>query len=340
MINLNKTLITKRLLLKYLTDLEIFQKYTNEEIIPGKIMLSPLRKESNSSFNLFKGEDGELYFKDFVLGGGDCIKFVQMKFNLNYFEALSKIAIDFNMEDDFIVRKNESTTSSGVSNITPIDRSEFLHKSGTLDLKKTKREWKSYDLLFWDSYGISLDTLNKFNVEPIQYFFINDRCIKADKYAYCFKELKDNKETYKIYQPFNQNYKWINSHNNSVWQGWCNLPEKGDILIITKSLKDVMSIYEATGLPAVSMQCENVLPKTQVFDELKHRFEDIYIFYDNDFDKEENWGKIFAEKFKESFDVYQIEIDDKYECKDFSDFVKKYGIQEARKMINSQIIPF
>lgn len=337
MINLNKQMVSKELLLKYLTDLEIYQKYINEEIIPGKVILSPLRNENTPSFGLFKGDNDEICFKDFKLGAGNCIKFVQMKFNLTYFEALSKIAIDFNMGDDFYVKNIEK---SETNKIIPINRNEFLHKVGTLNLQKTKREWKSYDLLYWQEYGISLKTLEFYNVEPISHFFINDKIITADKYTYCFKECKDNRETYKIYQPFNKTYKWINSHNNSVWQGWSQLPEKGEMLIITKSLKDVMAIYEITKIPSVSLQCENLLPKEQVYKELYNRFQDIYIFYDNDFDKEVNWGKLFTQKFKESFNVFDIEIEDSFQCKDFSDFVKKYGIEKSKQLIDSQLIPF
>ena len=337
MINLNKKMVNKELLLKYITDLEIYQKYINEEIVPGKQILSPFRNENNASFGLFIGDGGEICFKDFKLGGGDCITFVKTLFNLTYFEACSKIAIDFGMGDDFIIKKFDKTETN---NITPINRNEFLHKAGTLSLQKTKREWKSYDLLYWQEYGISLDTLKFFNVEPISHFFVNDKIITADKYAYCFKEFKDNKETYKIYQPFNKTYKWINSHNNSVWQGWSQLPQTGENLIITKSLKDVMALYEVTGICAVSLQCENVLPKQQIFEELSNRFLDIYIFYDNDYDKEENWGQLFAQKFKESFKVFEILIDDSYECKDFSDFVKKYGNVKAKELINKQLIPF
>ena len=337
MINLNKQMVSKNLLLKYITDLDVYQKYIDQEIIPGKTILSPFRNENNASFGLFKGENNEICFKDFKLGGGDCVKFVQMKFNITYFEALSKIAIDFNMGNDFIVKKLDK---SNTNTIIPINRNEFLHKAGSLSLQKTKREWKSYDLLYWQEFGISLSTLEFYNVEPISHFFVNDKIITADKFAYCFKEFKDNKETYKIYQPFNGVYKWINSHNNSVWQGWSQLPEKGNDLIITKSLKDVMSIYEITGIPAVSLQCENLLPKEHIYKELYNRFIDIYIFYDNDFDKEQNWGKLFTEKFKESFRVIDIEIADKFQCKDFSDFVKKYGKIEAEKLIKLQLLPF
>lgn len=337
MINLNKQFVSKELLLKYLTDLEIYQKYIDEEIVPGKAILSPFRNEKNPSFGLFKGNSGEICFKDFKLGSGDCIKFVQMKFNLTYFEALSKIAIDFNMRDDFYVK---NIKKSETNNIISINREEFLHKAGGLNLQKTKRKWKSYDLLYWQDYGITLKTLETYNVEPISHFFVNDKIITADKYAYCFKEFKDKIETYKIYQPFNNTYKWINSHDNSVWQGWSQLPEKGDDLIVTKSLKDVMAIYEITNIPSVSLQCENILPKPQVFKELSSRFRDVYIFYDNDFDKEQNWGKLFTKNFRNTFNVFEIEIDNKFESKDFSDFVKKYGVEKSKKLITSQLMPF
>lgn len=337
-INLNKQMVSKSLLLKYLTDLEIYQKYIDEEIIPNKLILSPLMKESNPSFGFFKGNSGELCFKDFRLGVGDCIKFVQMKFNLTFFEALSKIATDFNMEDDFIVKRmNKSITND----ISVMNRDDFLDKAATFDLKKTSRKWLLYDIEFWEQYGISVNTLEKFNVQPISHFHINNRIIKAEKYAYCFIEFKDNMETYKIYQPYSQNYKWLNSHNNSIWQGWSQLPNKGHDLIITKSLKDVMSIYEVSGINAVALQCENILPKRHVFEQLENRFIAVYGFYDNDFDKEINWGMEFGKKLCSTYGLIMIYIDDIYQCKDFSDLVKKVGREKANKILmNTMLLPF
>jgi hypothetical protein len=42
----------------------------------------------------------------------------------------------------------------------------------------------------------------------------------------------------------------------------------------------------------------------------------------NDYDKEVNWGREFGEKIADKFNLMQIEIEDKYYAKDFSDFVK------------------
>jgi len=331
-------MVSKQGLLKYLTDLEIYQKYIDEEIIPGKSMLSPLRKENTPSFGFFRGQSGEICFNDFLLGSGDCIKFVQMKFNLTFFEALSKIATDFDMEEDFIVKKMNKTVTN---DIQIIGRDEFLDKATTFDLKKTSRKWALHDVTFWEQYGISISTLEKFNVQPISHFHINNKIIKAEKYAYCFIEFKDDRETYKIYQPYSEKYKWLNSHNNSIWQGWSQLPTKGHDLIITKSLKDVMAIYEVTGISAVALQCENVLPKRHVFEELEKRFTVIYGFYDNDFDKEENWGRIFGQKLCSTYGLIYMEIDDEYRAKDFSDLVKSLGREKAKQIIiEEMMLPF
>ena len=90
-INLNKKLVTKESLLKEIDDWDIFKLYIKEDIDLKKNISSPLRTgDDRPSFGLFIGENAEICFNDFVLGKGDCIKFVMLKFGLNFFEALSK----------------------------------------------------------------------------------------------------------------------------------------------------------------------------------------------------------------------------------------------------------
>ena len=250
MFNLNKEkqLISKSEILKYFNELEIFQHYIDDEVMLGKLILSPLRREKNPSFGFFIGEGNEICFNDFKLGKGDFIQFLRLRDGLTYFEALSKVANDFNIQDDYIC---------------------------------------------------------------------------------------------KIYQPFSENYKWINNHNNSIWQGWTQLPESGDNLIITKSLKDVMALYEVAKLPAIAMQSENMLPKRHVFEQLNTRFKAIELLYDNDYDKDPNWGRIFADKFAKEFGLVDSFIPDKYESKDFSDLVKNFGKEKADHiLLYETLLPF
>ena len=273
MVDLNKKYVSKETLLTYIEDIDIYRFYTGEEVkLQGNIN-SPLRDDANPSFGYFIRDD-EVCFNDFALGGGDCIKFVQLKYGLNYFEALSKIAIDFDIDDKFIVKKINKTQKDYDPNKYD-SKSKLLSKANNFTLQKQSRKWSLYDLAYWRQYGIEYETLQKYNVKPVNYIFINTAPIACEKFAYCFTEYKDNTETYKIYQPYSENYKWLNGHDESVWQGWSQLPETGDEIIITKSLKDVMAIHDVLGIPSISLQAESIIPKHHIIDELKKRFKKV-----------------------------------------------------------------
>lgn len=332
----NKDFVTKDLLLEYITDWDIYNFYiNNNELGLNKIINSPLRKDVKPSFGLFIGESKEICFKDFNVTSGDCIKFVQLKFGLTYFEALSKIAIDFNIDSNFIVKKCDKTIIKNYNQTKT--REEIINDLNTFKLGKKSRNWTINDLHFWNKFGISKSTLILYNVQPISHVFIGDKIITCDNTSYCFIEKKDMIETYKIYQPNNETNKWLNNHNSSIWQGWTQLPTKGDILIITKSLKDVMALKDVCNINAVSLQTEGTSPKEYVINELKSRFNEIYVLYDNDFDKEQNWGRQFGKKLADKFNLIQIEIPDNYSAKDFSDLVYLHGYNTAKECIETLI---
>ena len=342
-INLNKKLVSEDALFKYIDHYDVYAKYIpDQEVNYGKNIYSPLRKkEKNPSFGFFPGENNTMCFNDMTLRlKGNSVKFTMVLFNLNYFEALSKIATDFDMADDFIIKSfTKQNYGETINNCKDQVMSKTFYK---FKLGKKRRNWENYDLNFWSDFGISLNTLKKYNVEPISHVFVNDNIVPVEKYAYCFIEWKDGVETYKIYQPFSKEYKWLNSHDDSVWQGWNQIPLKGEVLIITKSLKDVMAINEITGYDAVSLQSENVSPKENVMNDLKKRFETVVLFYDNDYDKEVNWGQEFSKKLAEEFLLFTTCIDEKYKSKDFSDLVKNVGIFNARQILKNEVmkIPF
>lgn len=339
-INLNKKVVTKEGILVHIQDIDVYRYYSGSDITMSGGLHSPLRDDTKPSFGYFQGESGEICFKDFVLGSGDFVKFVMIKFGLTYFEALSKIVVDFSLTTHFHY-KNIYKTKKDYDPNNFQDREKLLNKANSLILQKKARKWKTYDLKFWLQFGIDLDMLELYNVVPIDYIFINGNAIKADKYAYCFSEWKDGKETYKFYQPFNESYKWLNNHNDSVWQGWTQLPEKGDSLIITKSLKDVMSIVNILEIPAISLQAESVKPKEHIINELKDRFETIHVWYDNDFNSDRNWGREFSENLASKYNLEKYEIPSSYKCKDFSDLIKKYGTKESlRYFFNDIALPF
>ncbi len=344
MLNLNKKLISKKALLEYIEDIDVYRLYTNQEVDLAYNILSPLREENKPSFGYFIGQSGEICWNDFVLGNGDFVdfvkRFVKLKrgVDLNFFEVLSQIATDFNLTEHFqCIIMPKFRNDEKIKKFKT--REDVLQNVNITNLGVRSREWKTHDLLFWEQFGITKKILESYAVKAIDYIFfkVDKPPILADKYAYVFYEKKDDLNTIKIYQPFNKVHKWLNNHNESVWQGWMNLPKDGEKVIITKSLKDVMSIVSVLGIPAVALQSESIMPKQHILDELYSRFEDVYLFYDNDFNKEINMGQLLGYKVAKDQPMIQIQIPDKFKCKDFSDLTKKYGQDKAKEIYNTCI---
>ena len=330
--------ITKELILQHYNSYDIFRFYCGEFTISQNFS-SPLRTDQNPSFNIFMHKSGELFYNDFLLGAGDFVKFIREKFSLNYYNALSKICIDLKLNHlyscneiaNFLLTKSEPKTYN-------VDLKQY--KSSSIQIKS--RKWVVEDLNFWKQFGIGIKTLNKYSVIPITHIFIGDSIIKADNYSYAFVENKDGFKTYTIYRPYNEQ-KWLKDHDSSVWYSWEQLPKTDEVLIITKSKKDIMSINDVLSIPATALQNEKIIPKQKVVQELIERFPTIYLLYDNDYDKEENWGRMFGKKFADKYGLTQIEIPERFKSKDFSDLVKNFGVEKSKEIfqdIINNILPF
>lgn len=339
--------ITKEDIFKHTNDVTIYNTYLEEPLVIGQRINSPFRKDKNPSFGFFKGSV-EICWKDFSTGErGDCFEFVRkLHPNFSFFDTLSKIATDLGLpKNQEFFYADMSHIKNTVRELSDEER-EFLIAKANTNLQVKFRNWNQYDAEFWQKRGVSYTTLQFYKVKPISHIFVNENIIKADNLAYAFIEEKDNKITYKIYQPFNdKGLKWLSSHDNSIWQGWTQLPKTGDELIITKSLKDVMAIATILKTPAIALQSEHAKPKDKIIYDLGERFDQIYILYDNDYDKEINIGKLrgayVASRFREyKKGVTQIEIPEFHKSKDFSDLVLNYGADEARYHLSNLLIPF
>ena len=142
------------------------------------------------------------------------------------------------------------------------------------------------------------------------------------------------KNRYKIYSPYEDKNKWLSNTKKTDVQGYNQLPYKGERLIITSSLKDVMCLY-AAGYHAIALQSEMQIPSAKLVTELKERFSQIDILYDNDFDKVTNPGQAMAKKICDLYGFTNICIPDYYQSKDPSDLVSKTcGFIELKNILN------
>jgi len=334
-IDLNSITFNERLtdesVLQLVSELDIFKYYLGEEALEMRPINSPIRRDNVPSFSLFfASKANQYFFKDFGTGEtGNCFKLVQLMYGGSYLNAVEKVTYDLGLSDV------NSTYKFKKLDLNDIERIKKRSEQTNLQIKS--KAPTVLDKAFWSQFAITPEVLNKYNVKTVDLIFINNKIIKPAKYCYAYLEFKDKNPTYKIYQPYNEKYKFMNNNDYSVWEGWTQMPIVGDKLIITSSRKDVMSIVSTTNYPAVALQSEGVLPKDQVVEELKNRFKEIFIFYDNDYTKQENKGRVYGKKLSEKFNLPQIEIPSILESKDYSDLVKNKGKEIAIQVLNTLI---
>ena len=309
-------------------ELDILSYYLGISNVPC-IIKSPLRLDRHPSFGIYSRDGKRIYYHDFATKDrGSIFQLLMKLWNVDYNEMLQQIDKDLSKIPS--CKNNISITKTTLNN-----SSKTYNKDTNLECKV--RPWKNYDFEYWEQYGISEEWLKFGDIYPISHLILtkngNRFSIPAEKYAYAYVERKDGNISLKIYQPYSTDFKWSNKHDGSVWDLWTKLPEKGEHLIITSSRKDALCIWENAGIPAISLQAESYLPKQHVVQQLKDRFKYIYVLYDNDFQSDENHGRILGEMMANEFNLIQIEIPIKYRSKDTSDLCKNYGRQQVKEVI-------
>ena len=301
------------------TEAAILAYYLGVTEIPC-IIHSPLRIDNNASFGLYSRDGHRVFYIDFATKErGSTFDILSQLWGYNYIETLAKIASDI----------PKFTTK--ISNIKTNDnKTPRVSRLNSTELQCKVRDWASYDIEYWASYGITLDWLKYAEVYPISHKIVikdgHRYVFGADKYAYAYVEHKDNKTFIKIYQPLNKKgYKWNSNINRSVWSLWTKIPKYGTNLIISSSVKDCLNIMCNLKIPSICLQGEGYLPKPHIMEELKSRYKNIIVFFDNDFTNPNNPGHNDAKRLSEEYNLKMVEIPKKYESKDPSDLFKKYG---------------
>ena len=309
------------------SEFDIMRFYLNIDVLPALIN-SPLRQDRNASVSIFSPDGVKVFYKDFGTGEhGSIFDLLGRMWNRTFSETITKIWDDIDRVKHN--RINLNRTRRGV-----------IHKSNSI-LEVRTRQWFDYDIEYWNSYGISREWLEFGDVYPISHILITrdniTKIIPAEKLAYVYVERKDGKVSLKVYQPKSQRLKWLSKHDSSVWDLWSRLPDRGDTLFITSSRKDALCLWENTGIPSVSLQGEGYVPKEKVINQLKQRFGRVIIFFDNDYDKDENHGHIYASRLSVMFDLDLVEIPSEYKSKDPSDLFKNHGAKTFRRVIKELV---
>lgn len=318
--------LTKELIESKISQETLISNYYGVPIKKG-LFCAKHRADSHPTCCYYK-RNGRIYIKDFGSDYyGDWIYVVKQKFNCNYYDALAIAANDFDIQKIPHLNKNKVKISN-----------ESLSENKQSIIRVEIRDFQQYELDWWNKFGISLQTLKKFRVFSCKNIWINNHIIHLETnnqlvFGY-YGGIKDGIEQWKLYWPNNKKYKWLSNRDSSQLQGARMLPKSGgDLIIIQKSLKDVMLLYEF-GIPSVAPNSENTFLSDEQLMKLKSKFKRIIVWYDNDAP-----GKAYLEKIKKEhpeLDYFYIPED--FKEKDFSDFYKKYGKDEATKFLNKYIL--
>lgn len=320
--------LTKENILSKVSAYDIFSYYSDNFKEVNKHFISDFREENNPSCCIAQIK-GDLLYTDFGTGESyRAIDFVMAKLGVSYPDALQQINVDFQLGLGYILEFKPSRIDVPKIKVLP----KFQDKKNS-SIKIKKRNWEKHDYNFWyGRYYITEETLNAFSVVPITHFWINDKMFTADKYAYSFNFYwkKDNSIFFrKIYQPYHKKIKWL-SNGGKAYQGEGMLPKKGEVLIVTKSLKDVMVLY-TLGYVSVAPPSESLFLDEKYLKKQSKRFNKLILFYDND-----ATGIAKAQEFSSRYSISYVYIEEKYSqegIKDISDFVEKYGLERTQNFL-------
>ena len=263
--------INKRFILGRLSQEEILERYLGVEVTYTERFNSPLRKDDTPTCSFKKFDNGTVWFKDW--SGhfqGDCFNVVSFLYTCNFYEACGIIARDFRLIE-------------GNGQGSEFTRKPKEHvENESREVAQIQVQWGNYnqeDHDYWAQYGIMPETLHAYWVGVVKHGWLNGSLVYSKVqddpcYGYFFEE-----GIYKLYFPNRTKVRFLGNHKGL--QGYAQLPPKGELLVVTKSLKDVMFLYQM-GIAAIAPPSESSILTEEQYEELSDRFDNIVSLYDFD----------------------------------------------------------
>jgi hypothetical protein len=325
-------IINKEYILNNVTEEDIFEEFLGITPQLGKYFINPLRKDSSPDCNFYVDRRGVLKFHDHATGWNwDCFNVVQHIYSCDFGQAVRTIAIRFNLEKGDIINPNKQVNKIREESKPVIIRP----KKGNLDTTNAE---------YFLKLGFDLDTLVEGRVFIAEILFTN-KGLGGDNYYEMYRwNPKDpcyvyhfGKYNYEYYFPYREKGsgrpRFMYSGNTKILKGSKLLPETGEILIITKSYKDVLRLREY-GFYAVCPLSESAIITEEQVRKLQHRFTIIVSLFDFDYagicaaNRLRKLGITLCLFFTNGrFNTYN------YGVKDFTEFVHLYGRNDTLDLI-------
>ncbi len=314
----------------------IFEAY-GIPVVRGNFV-SPLRRDRSPTC-AFQYSGNILRYYDNRPGEfcGDAVAMVMHLKHLTYQEALLDIYKTMKnliplSKDSNLKTELDDTSSLGNDSLNEcitrksIRKFDLVKKEST-EIKVKFKEFSNKELEYWKQYGISLETLQRFNIHSCSHLYLKtksgdfENCVRGSEMCFLYI-FADN--SVKAYFPERKEYRFL---SNSRWIQGLEYLDDPKLLIITKSYKDVVCL-SLFGIQAVAMQGESVLPPAW----LVNKYNCVYLA-DNDAP-----GKRAAVLIRRKYNIPIALFPKEYRemgIKDFSDAYKILGHEYMEDLLNT-----
>jgi hypothetical protein len=315
-------------ILDRISEEQIVQRYLGITVRIGDLFRSPLRKDQNPTcvFTYYKGR---LRYRDWADSRSkDVFDLVQCITGLGYLETLQDIVNRFQLREN----------SKPVQDIISL-REERIEreKKGKKNIRVRIRDWTEQDLHYLSQFGITREIAKYFRCYPIEQAWLEGASVyyhteKDPAIGYYFGAAGPGEERWKIYfynrprTPGTTRF----MGNTSRINGWVQVPKEGKVVVITKSMKDVMTLARFK-VPAVAMQGESTKPYPRIIDALKSRFEHVVSLYDFDLA-----GVRMANTLRKEYGIRPFFLTGS--SKDISDHYRDKGHRATQNVIKEALI--
>ena len=331
MISIPENVFTKEYILYALGEEVIFERYLGFRPDNNK-HYNTLRANDKNAGCYFYHDGRKWRFCDPAMGfKEDCFGIVSTRYGCNFTKACQIVANDFNL----------SSTQGIVSRDREMGTRCFAGESNIQKERKPakiichSRSFSVNDLNYWKQFNVDASLLERYDVRSVHSYFIfgkNDCYHRVKDFDLCYSYHVNG--FIKVYRPYDEYYKWFGNLPKRYYQGYAQLPQTADLLVITKSLKDVMALA-SINIAAIAPASESSIISDNACGIFRERFGRIVSLYDFDFA-----GVSGAQRMKRKFGIKPLFLTNgrfgskDYKAKDFSDLVKRHGMQNLEEFIS------
>lgn len=324
--------ITKEYLLSQNSAETYMSTYLGVPVKKG-LQKSSLRKDHKPTATFYRNRKGELIYHDFGIGfDGNFIDVVMYITGLSFVEALDKIAKDFG----YIPNENNPPIKIRKTDVVIEEKAET-------NIQIEYQPYTETDLKWWESFGIHKSTLKKYKVFSCKSVFLNGSYYttstpRSPIFGY-YGGKKDGIELWRIYFPAKREYRFLSNWPKRIVQGAKQLSPTATNIVITKSMKDCMNLYER-NISAIAPCSETVLIEPKQMEKIRLQANNILYLGDNDLP-----GVKGAHRYKKQYPFIRCVFIKRKYAKDISDLYKFVGpedhaeaIEELKEIFNDETI--